>query len=81
MRDVHADGGVWLLCQVYRNPYNYGRLNNWKVFLGVEKRRCASGFCCSFCFVPVYAQLIWLVFCLQPLVDPRSPSLWTHPTR
>lgn len=24
--------------KVYRNPYNYGRLNNWKVFLGVEKR-------------------------------------------
>lgn len=42
MRSVHADGGVSLLCQVYRNPYNYGRLNNWKVFLGVEKRRCAS---------------------------------------
>lgn len=42
MRDVLPDGGVSLLCQVYRNPYNYGRLNNWKVFLGVEKRRCAS---------------------------------------
>lgn len=42
MRDVHADGGVSLLCQIYRNPYNYGRLNNWKVFLGVEKGRCAS---------------------------------------
>lgn len=32
--------GVDLLCQVYRNPFNYGRLNNWKVFLGVQKRRC-----------------------------------------
>lgn len=29
-------------CQVYRNPFNYGKLNNWKVFLGVEKRRCVS---------------------------------------
>lgn len=26
--------------QVYKNPYNHGRLNNWKLFLGVEKRRC-----------------------------------------
>lgn len=26
-------------CQVYRNPYNHGKLNNWKLFLGVEKRR------------------------------------------
>lgn len=42
MRNAHADGGVSLLGQVYRNPYNYGRLNNWKVFLGVEKTRCAS---------------------------------------
>ncbi|XP_062376124.1 palmitoyltransferase ZDHHC16A isoform X1 [Sardina pilchardus] len=24
--------------KVYKNPYNYGRLNNWKLFLGVEKR-------------------------------------------
>uniref|UniRef100_A0A671YLI6 Palmitoyltransferase n=1 Tax=Sparus aurata TaxID=8175 RepID=A0A671YLI6_SPAAU len=24
--------------RVYKNPYHYGRLNNWKVFLGVEKR-------------------------------------------
>uniref|UniRef100_I3JSX1 Palmitoyltransferase n=1 Tax=Oreochromis niloticus TaxID=8128 RepID=I3JSX1_ORENI len=24
--------------KVYRNPFNYGRLNNWKIFLGVEKR-------------------------------------------
>ncbi|XP_062257299.1 palmitoyltransferase ZDHHC16A isoform X1 [Platichthys flesus] len=24
--------------RVYKNPFNYGRLNNWKVFLGVEKR-------------------------------------------
>uniref|UniRef100_A0AAQ5XGP6 Palmitoyltransferase n=1 Tax=Amphiprion ocellaris TaxID=80972 RepID=A0AAQ5XGP6_AMPOC len=24
--------------KVYRNPFNYGRLNNWKVFFGVEKR-------------------------------------------
>ncbi|XP_010867135.1 palmitoyltransferase ZDHHC16A [Esox lucius] len=24
--------------KVYKNPFNYGRLNNWKVFLGVEKR-------------------------------------------
>ncbi|XP_041803345.1 palmitoyltransferase ZDHHC16A isoform X2 [Chelmon rostratus] len=24
--------------KVYRNPYNYGRLNNWKVFFGVEKK-------------------------------------------
>ncbi|XP_049927098.1 palmitoyltransferase ZDHHC16A isoform X2 [Epinephelus moara] len=24
--------------RVYRNPFNYGRLNNWKVFFGVEKR-------------------------------------------
>ncbi|XP_035981907.1 palmitoyltransferase ZDHHC16A isoform X2 [Fundulus heteroclitus] len=24
--------------KVYRNPFNYGKLNNWKVFLGVEKR-------------------------------------------
>ncbi|XP_068423519.1 palmitoyltransferase ZDHHC16A isoform X2 [Clinocottus analis] len=23
--------------RIYRNPFNYGRLNNWKVFLGVEK--------------------------------------------
>lgn len=30
----------WLHCQVYKNPYNHGRLNNWKLFLGVEKRRC-----------------------------------------
>uniref|UniRef100_A0AAX7VAC3 Palmitoyltransferase n=1 Tax=Astatotilapia calliptera TaxID=8154 RepID=A0AAX7VAC3_ASTCA len=24
--------------KVYRNPFNYSRLNNWKIFLGVEKR-------------------------------------------
>ncbi|XP_013874699.1 palmitoyltransferase ZDHHC16A isoform X1 [Austrofundulus limnaeus] len=24
--------------KVYKNPFNYGRLNNWKIFLGVEKR-------------------------------------------
>ncbi|XP_051937244.1 palmitoyltransferase ZDHHC16A isoform X1 [Hippocampus zosterae] len=24
--------------QVYKNPFNYGKLHNWKVFLGVEKR-------------------------------------------
>ncbi|CAB1312407.1 unnamed protein product [Coregonus sp. 'balchen'] len=24
--------------KVYKNPFNYGRLNNWKVFFGVEKR-------------------------------------------
>ncbi|KAG7462490.1 hypothetical protein MATL_G00185400 [Megalops atlanticus] len=24
--------------KVFRNPFNYGRLNNWKVFFGVEKR-------------------------------------------
>ncbi|XP_034041203.1 palmitoyltransferase ZDHHC16A isoform X2 [Thalassophryne amazonica] len=24
--------------KVYRNPFSYGRLNNWKMFLGVEKR-------------------------------------------
>ncbi|XP_053477231.1 palmitoyltransferase ZDHHC16A isoform X3 [Ictalurus furcatus] len=24
--------------KVYRNPFNYGTLNNWKVFFGVEKR-------------------------------------------
>ncbi|XP_029962481.1 palmitoyltransferase ZDHHC16A isoform X2 [Salarias fasciatus] len=24
--------------RVYRNPFHYGRLNNWKIFLGVEKR-------------------------------------------
>ncbi|KAL4641064.1 putative palmitoyltransferase ZDHHC16 isoform X1 [Arapaima gigas] len=24
--------------KVFRNPFNYGRLNNWKVFLGIEKR-------------------------------------------
>lgn len=24
--------------KVYRNPFNYGKLNNWKVFFGVEKR-------------------------------------------
>ncbi|XP_061914103.1 palmitoyltransferase ZDHHC16A isoform X1 [Entelurus aequoreus] len=24
--------------QVYKNPFNYGKLNNWKVFFGVEKR-------------------------------------------
>ncbi|XP_068183328.1 palmitoyltransferase ZDHHC16A isoform X2 [Antennarius striatus] len=24
--------------KVYKNPHNYGRLNNWKLFLGVEKR-------------------------------------------
>ncbi|XP_053188764.1 palmitoyltransferase ZDHHC16A isoform X1 [Scomber japonicus] len=23
--------------KVYKNPFNYGRLNNWKVFFGVEK--------------------------------------------
>uniref|UniRef100_A0A8C4AB26 Palmitoyltransferase n=1 Tax=Denticeps clupeoides TaxID=299321 RepID=A0A8C4AB26_9TELE len=23
--------------KVYRNPFNYGRLNNWKIFFGVEK--------------------------------------------
>lgn len=42
MRDDDPDDGVSLLCQVFKNPYNYGRLNNWKVFLGVEKRRCVS---------------------------------------
>lgn len=41
-RGVDLDDGVSLPCQVFRNPYNYGRLNNWKVFLGVEKRRCVS---------------------------------------
>ncbi|KAH0623833.1 hypothetical protein JD844_006987 [Phrynosoma platyrhinos] len=25
--------------KVFRNPYNYGPLGNWKVFLGVEKQR------------------------------------------
>ncbi|XP_056465041.1 palmitoyltransferase ZDHHC16A isoform X1 [Gadus chalcogrammus] len=24
--------------KVYKNPFNYGKLNNWKVFLGVQKR-------------------------------------------
>ncbi|TRZ03634.1 hypothetical protein DNTS_008600 [Danionella cerebrum] len=24
--------------KVYRNPFSYGKLNNWKVFFGVEKR-------------------------------------------
>ncbi|KAI2657904.1 Palmitoyltransferase ZDHHC16A [Labeo rohita] len=24
--------------RVYRNPFSYGKLNNWKVFFGVEKR-------------------------------------------
>uniref|UniRef100_A0A3B3XV26 Palmitoyltransferase n=1 Tax=Poecilia mexicana TaxID=48701 RepID=A0A3B3XV26_9TELE len=24
--------------KVFKNPFNYGKLNNWKVFLGVEKR-------------------------------------------
>ncbi|XP_049591560.1 palmitoyltransferase ZDHHC16A isoform X1 [Syngnathus scovelli] len=24
--------------QVYKNPFNYGKLQNWKIFLGVEKR-------------------------------------------
>ncbi|XP_074501842.1 palmitoyltransferase ZDHHC16A isoform X1 [Sebastes fasciatus] len=24
--------------RVYKNPYNYGKLNNWKIFLGVQKR-------------------------------------------
>ncbi|XP_030628366.1 palmitoyltransferase ZDHHC16A [Chanos chanos] len=24
--------------KVYKNPFNYGKLNNWKVFFGVEKR-------------------------------------------
>ncbi|XP_077351768.1 palmitoyltransferase ZDHHC16A isoform X3 [Festucalex cinctus] len=24
--------------QVYKNPFNHGKLHNWKVFLGVEKR-------------------------------------------
>ncbi|XP_037534948.1 palmitoyltransferase ZDHHC16A [Nematolebias whitei] len=24
--------------KVYKNPFNHGRLNNWKIFLGVEKR-------------------------------------------
>ncbi|KAI1894309.1 hypothetical protein AGOR_G00114490 [Albula goreensis] len=24
--------------KVFRNPFNYGRLNNWKVFFGIEKR-------------------------------------------
>ncbi|XP_056147831.1 palmitoyltransferase ZDHHC16A [Lampris incognitus] len=24
--------------KVYKNPFHYGRLNNWKIFLGVEKR-------------------------------------------
>ncbi|KAJ3610517.1 hypothetical protein NHX12_022609 [Muraenolepis orangiensis] len=24
--------------KVYRNPFNYGKFNNWKVFLGVQKR-------------------------------------------
>ncbi|XP_043912169.1 palmitoyltransferase ZDHHC16 isoform X2 [Protopterus annectens] len=23
----------------FRNPYSYGKLNNWRIFLGVEKRR------------------------------------------
>lgn len=38
-------------CQVYRNPYNHGRLNNWKLFLGVEKRRCVQ-----------YLVFFWFVF-------------------
>ncbi|XP_062319138.1 palmitoyltransferase ZDHHC16A isoform X4 [Osmerus eperlanus] len=30
--------------RVYKNPFDYGRLNNWKVFFGVERRRtCPSG--------------------------------------
>ncbi|XP_008320192.1 palmitoyltransferase ZDHHC16A isoform X2 [Cynoglossus semilaevis] len=24
--------------KIYKNPFNYGKLNNWKVFLGVEKK-------------------------------------------
>uniref|UniRef100_A0A7N8WQV0 Palmitoyltransferase n=1 Tax=Mastacembelus armatus TaxID=205130 RepID=A0A7N8WQV0_9TELE len=24
--------------KVYKNPFNYGKLNNWKIFFGVEKR-------------------------------------------
>ncbi|XP_007240453.1 palmitoyltransferase ZDHHC16A isoform X2 [Astyanax mexicanus] len=24
--------------KIYKNPYNYGKLNNWKVFFGVEKK-------------------------------------------
>uniref|UniRef100_A0A3B4B7V8 Palmitoyltransferase n=1 Tax=Periophthalmus magnuspinnatus TaxID=409849 RepID=A0A3B4B7V8_9GOBI len=24
--------------QIFKNPFNYGRLNNWKIFLGVERR-------------------------------------------
>jgi len=28
-----------LFLKVYRNPFSYGKLNNWKVFFGVEKRR------------------------------------------
>lgn len=31
-------------CQVYKNPYNHGKMNNWKLFLGVEKRRCVFFF-------------------------------------
>lgn len=30
--------------QVYKNSFNYGRLNNWKVFLGVEKKRLVRCF-------------------------------------
>uniref|UniRef100_A0AAV2JRZ4 Palmitoyltransferase n=1 Tax=Knipowitschia caucasica TaxID=637954 RepID=A0AAV2JRZ4_KNICA len=32
-RERHAQRG-----QIYRNPFNYGRLNNWKIFLGVERK-------------------------------------------
>lgn len=39
-------------CQVYKNPYNHGKLNNWKLFLGVEKRRC----------------VFFLVWCISPEV-------------
>ncbi|XP_061600874.1 palmitoyltransferase ZDHHC16A isoform X3 [Cololabis saira] len=28
--------------KVYRNPFHFGRLNNWKIFFGVEKRRFVS---------------------------------------
>lgn len=28
-----------VLMQVFKNPYHHGKINNWKLLFGVEKRR------------------------------------------
>lgn len=57
------------VCQVYKNPFNYGKLHNWKVFLGVEKRRWVF-------FFLMFLSLLFVLICLWP-PDLTSVCMWT----